>query len=81
MPRRNSVPGYVPAVDFFKSVGISFELASKLLVLGLLQADATLNERPIFLGDRATYEKARIAVADYRKRHCRALQQLKEVYV
>ena len=81
MPRRNSVPGYVPAVDFFKSVGISFELGSKLLVLGILRADATLNERPIFFGDRATYDKARMAVSNYRKRHARHLQELKEVYV
>jgi hypothetical protein len=81
MPRRHSIPGYVPAVDFFKSLGISFELGSKLLILGVLRADATLNERPIFLGDPATHQKAKAAVSEYRKRRKRAVQDLSEVYV
>jgi hypothetical protein len=81
MPRRRTVPAYVPAVDFFKSLGASFELGSKLLVLGILRADATLNERPIFLADLATHEKAKDAVSNYRKRQNRAAQELKEIYV
>jgi hypothetical protein len=81
MPRRRSVPAYVPAVDFFRSLGVSFESGSKMLVLGILRADATLNERPIFLGDLATHEKAKAAVSNYRRRKNRATQELKEVYV
>jgi hypothetical protein len=81
MPRRRLIPAYVGAVDFFKSVGISFELGSKLIVLGVLRADATLNERPIFSADMATYENAKEAVANYRRRQTRALEEVKEVYV
>jgi hypothetical protein len=81
MPRRHSVPGYVPAVDFFRSLGISFELGSKLLTLGVLRADATLNERPIFRADPLTHTKAKASIAEYRKRRKRAVEDLNEVYV
>jgi hypothetical protein len=52
-----------------------------MLVLGVLQADATLNGRPIFLGDLATHERAKAAVGEFRKRQNRATQELKELYV
>ena len=81
MPRRRVVPAYVPAVDFFKSIGVLFEQGSKLVVLEVLKADATLNERPIFKADAATREKAKLAFAEYRKRQNRRIEELKEVYV
>ena len=72
-------PRFVPATDFFKSLNIHFEIGTKLVALGVLRSDATLNDRPIFLADLATVEKAKTAIALFRTRRARAIDNVKEL--
>lgn len=69
---------FVPAVDFYRSVGIHFEFGAKLLKLGVLTPDAWLNQKPIFLADAETVEKAKTAVVLFRARRDRAINNLRE---
>lgn len=61
-------PTYVPATDFYSSLGLHFELGWKLFKLDVLKPDAWLNQKPIFFATSATVEKAKTAVAHFRKR-------------
>ena len=72
-------PQYVPAVDFYRSVAVSFDLGAKLVALAVLRPDATLNDRPIFLADIVTVEKAKTAIALFRARRARQLDNVKEL--
>ena len=70
---------YVPAVDFYGSLGISFEFGSKLVKLGVLKPDALLNSKPIFRASLATVGKAQAAITQYRARQARAQNNMKEL--
>ena len=70
---------FVPAVDFYRSVGIHFEFGAKLLKLGVLTPDAWLNQKAIFLADAETVEKAKSAVVLFRARQARAIDNVKEL--
>lgn len=74
-----NLPQFVGAVDFYKSIGTTFESGVKFLRLGVLRPDATLNGKPIFLADFKTVEKAKTAIAQFRARHKRQLDNLKEL--
>jgi hypothetical protein len=79
MPKHRSIPAYVPAVDFFKNLGIYYVLGQQLIGRGILRPDATLNAKPIFRADAATVEKAKTAIADYRATQNRARINLQEL--
>lgn len=72
-------PKFVPAVDFYKSLGIHFEVGAKLVALGVIQPDATLNDRPIYLADVQTVERAQAAIAQFRVSRARAIDNAKEL--
>jgi hypothetical protein len=80
--KNRPVPHFVSLRDFCRSIGLYHALANRLLALGVLEPDGLLNSKPIFSADIATYEKARFAVSNYRRRQNRAVQEVKEgVYV
>jgi hypothetical protein len=74
--KNSSVPAFVPSTGFFRGLSVSFEFGAKMVALGILKADATLNDRPIFKADLETLERARAAVGAYRVRVAKAHHNL-----
>jgi hypothetical protein len=75
------LPQYVPATDFYRSLALHFEAGQKLYKLGVLKPDGWLNQRPIFLADAETVERAKTAIALFPVRQLNDVKELANTHV
>ena len=64
--RARDVPKFVTATSFYREHGLYCKVGNHLIELAILVPNGILNGRPIFLADRETHERARVAVAQWR---------------
>jgi hypothetical protein len=75
------VPNFVSLRDFCRSAGIYHSLATRLIELGALKPDGTLNGKPIVSDSLKTIAQAKAAASVYKLRQRNARQNLRELQV